>query len=379
MAPDRTPMPGPSRHTAPHIAAGLLLVLHALAHARVGMWAQDGGLWILPGPGGVGARMAGTLLWAGALVEFMGAGLGLLGVPLLRRRWPSALLTGSLASLALLLLFPRGTDWLVGMGISGAATGAWAALRVRDAAGRGRSQEGGGAAETSGAGRAARQSGSSGGGTEGVTERPRTILAALAMLGLILLGAVVLLRPVHRNWGTVAGEAELALPWDEDEQWFYWTNHAVHIQAPPDAVWPWLAQIGQDRGGFYSYDGLENLFGLRIRNADRIHPEWQDIAPGDLVRAAPPDWLGGFFERRIPGGTGWRVDAVEPGRALVLRYWGIFALLPQEDGSTRMLIRTFGGDAGTVGSAILFLTFEPIHFLMERRMLLGIRDRAEGR
>jgi hypothetical protein len=354
MARDQTPRPV-HRRLGLHVAAGLLLALHALAHARAGMWAQDGGLWLLPGPGGVGARMAGTLLWAGALVEFMGAGLGLLGVPLLRVRWRSALLTGSLASVALLLLFPRGTDWLVGMGISGAALGAWGALRVREAAWR------------RGASPSSREM------------RPRPILATLAMLWLILLGAMVLFRPVHRSWGTVAGEAELVLPWDEDEAWFYWTNHAVHIQAPPDSVWPWLAQVGQDRGGFHSYDWLENLFGLRIRNADRIHPEWQDIAPGGFVRAAPSDWLGGFFERRIPGGTGWRVDAVDPGRALVLRYWGIFALLPQEDGSTRMLIRTFGGDAGTIGSAILFLTFEPIHFLMERKMLLGIRDRAEGR
>src|SRR3712207_9310740 len=72
-------------------------------------------------------------------------------------------------------------------------------------------------------------------------------------------------------------------------------QHAIAIDAPLEEVWPWLAQIGQDRGGFYSYDWLENLAGCDIHSADRIHPEWQSPRPGDtlaLVRGWGPKILG---------------------------------------------------------------------------------------
>jgi hypothetical protein len=89
----------------------------------------------------------------------------------------------------------------------------------------------------------------------------------------------------------------------------YETTRAVTIEAPPAAVWPWIVQMGQGRAGFYSYDWLENLFGLEIHNADRIHPEWQDLAPGDTVRLAPADQYGG---RAV-----MRVVHLDPNRALV--------------------------------------------------------------
>ena len=70
------------------------------------------------------------------------------------------------------------------------------------------------------------------------------------------------------------------------------TTEAVWINAPANAVWPWLVQMGQDRGGLYSDETLENLVGLNYHNADRIHPEWQRLAPGDRVRLAPRGWMG---------------------------------------------------------------------------------------
>jgi hypothetical protein len=63
------------------------------------------------------------------------------------------------------------------------------------------------------------------------------------------------------------------------------STRAITIQAPPDAIWPWLVQMGQDRGGFYSHDWLERLFGAEIHNADRIRPEWQTLAVG--TRSGP--------------------------------------------------------------------------------------------
>lgn len=103
--------------------------------------------------------------------------------------------------------------------------------------------------------------------------------------GSSFLGATVLLHPVHRSWGTAAGEAEMALPWDEDEDWFYWTNHAVQIRAPPERVWPWLAQIGQERGGFYSDEWLVNLLpgpvlgGQTSFAGEDLHEPVQEIEP----------------------------------------------------------------------------------------------------
>ena len=70
------------------------------------------------------------------------------------------------------------------------------------------------------------------------------------------------------------------------------TTEGVWIDAEASAVWPWLVQMGQDRGGLYSYEALENFFGLQYHNADRIHPEWQRLAPGDRVRLAPRGWMG---------------------------------------------------------------------------------------
>jgi hypothetical protein len=155
-------------------------------------------------------------------------------------------------------------------------------------------------------------------------------------------------------------------------------DHGVTIAAPAHAIWPWLVQLGQDRGGFYSYDWLERFAGDPIRNADRIHPEWQTLHVGDLVRAAPANYLGGIFGSEL----GWRVTAIDPPRSLVLEGWGAFILRPVNDSTTRLLVRTRGGGtptyAGVALAPIGLLVFEPAHFIMERGMLLGIKRRAEG-
>jgi len=93
--------------------------------------------------------------------------------------------------------------------------------------------------------------------------------------------------PWQRNWGATEEEAAMALPGDTltpppvDQ-----CTRAITIAAPPEAVWPWLVQMGADRGGFYSYAWLENLFGLDIHNADGIVDEWQQLAVGDWVWGA---------------------------------------------------------------------------------------------
>ena len=113
--------------------------------------------------------------------------------------------------------------------------------------------------------------------------------------------------PWQRNWGATEEEVAMALPGDEltpppIEQ----NTRAITIAAPPEEVWPWLVQMGADRGGFYSYAWLENLFGLKIHNADRIVDGWQQLAVGD--------WVWGSRDRS----GGWRVELIEPIGVLVL-------------------------------------------------------------
>ena len=200
------------------------------------------------------------------------------------------------------------------------------------------------------------------------TLRPEAVLAwtTAACLGYGLLIAAT--RPWYLRWGATDDEIRQPLPGDSLMH-RPGAHHAVTIAAPAEAVWPWLAQIGQDRGGFYSYTWLENLALAGIRNADRVHPEWQRLRPGDTVRLA---------SERVYGDLPLlRVAAVEPGRHLVLEGWGAFVLLPAGENTTRLLVRSHARKTGPLGTAFDVLVFEPAHFVMERKMLLGIRRRAE--
>jgi hypothetical protein len=211
-----------------------------------------------------------------------------------------------------------------------------------------------------------------------MTRRTSSIVNGLALCAIALVALVPISRPVYLTWGSTPAELRAVLPGDElAPYWDYQVQHAVTISAAVFEVWPWLAQIGQDRAGFYSYSGLENLVGLGIRNAGRIHPEWQDVKEGDLVRAVPPGWLGGRFH----GTPGWRVARVDRGRALVLDRWGAFVLLPVDEHTTRLVIRSRGRSGDGLAAAAIApvgaMIFEPIHFMMQHRMMLGIKARAE--
>jgi uncharacterized protein YndB with AHSA1/START domain len=188
-----------------------------------------------------------------------------------------------------------------------------------------------------------------------------------------------------RDWGATPeerarswpGEASIPSPSSA-------STLAVSIAAPPEDVWPWLVQIGQDRGGMYSYERLENLFGLDIHNATTVHPEWQQLAPGDRVVVVPPGRMG------MPDGYAFPVAEVVAPRHLVLRQeppehpWNAvwtFALVPEAEGGTRLVSRSRAErQAGVAGrlADVAGLAMSPVIVLMMRRMLLGIKERAEG-
>src|SRR5215216_7840794 len=198
--------------------------------------------------------------------------------------------------------------------------------------------------------------------------RPREGLARV-LRSLDILGAALpwvyafFIRPWHLRWGATDEEVEKPLPGDElVPEPAIESTRAITVNAPVEEVWPWLAQIGQDRGGFYSYEWLENLAGCRMHNADRIHPEWQHRAVGEIVFLHPA--------------TGMKVAAFEPGRAIVLEGWGAFVVDPIDEENTRVILRT-----RVPRGAMLYylLAVEIPHFIMERRMLEGIKERAEKR
>jgi hypothetical protein len=175
-------------------------------------------------------------------------------------------------------------------------------------------------------------------------------------------GYVVVVRPWLRNWGSTPAERVMALPGDETvEDPGFQTTRAVTVDAPVERVWPWLAQIGQDRGGFYSYAWLENLAGCRLRNADRIHPEWQHREVGETVLLHPA--------------SGLKLARFDPDRALAFEAGWYFAVKAM-DGRTRLIAR--GRVPRGLGSLVYAALLEIPHFIMERKMLLGIKERAEG-
>jgi hypothetical protein len=210
------------------------------------------------------------------------------------------------------------------------------------------------------------------------------LLKAFAGLAGVGLGALAVynykLRPWHLRWGATDEELTATLPGDEIKpDAGIQVTHAITIAAPPPVVWKWLVQIGQDRGGFYSYDKLENMFDLRIHNTEEIKPEWQTLKVGDFVRSAHENWLGGNYKEK----TGWFVVRMKETSALVLRdevergSWA-FILRPADGAQTRLIIRARGSKPASLPLKLFhYGFFEPAHFIMERKMLLTLKKRAE--
>jgi hypothetical protein len=177
-----------------------------------------------------------------------------------------------------------------------------------------------------------------------------------------LLAYVTILRPWSRRWGASLEETTMPLPGDElVEDPGIMMTRAVTIEAPVDAVWAWLAQIGQDRGGFYSYEWLENLAGCEMHNADQVHPEWQRRVVGETVRLHPA--------------TGLKVARFEPGRSYAFEGGWYFVLQPISPTRSRLLARSRVPRGLPRIAYVVFI--ELPHFIMERKMLDGIRVRAE--
>jgi hypothetical protein len=180
------------------------------------------------------------------------------------------------------------------------------------------------------------------------------------------------------NWGATEAETAMDLPGDEIVATpSYRSTRALTIDAPVEDVWPWLAQVGQDRGGFYSYSWFENLILADIHNAGIIHPEWQVRREGEILALTSRNYPLGLIKRE-GGSLGPRVRQFEPNSSIVLEGWGSFVLQTVDEGKTRFIVRDPTKPMSVPVRLLWSLFFEPGHFAMERQMMKGLKLRAEG-
>jgi hypothetical protein len=219
-------------------------------------------------------------------------------------------------------------------------------------------------------------------------DRRLKFLLAVAIPGGAITAYSFLIRPWMLQWG--ASDAELKTRWPGDDltpKSSGGCTRAITIQAPPEQVWPWIVQMGQDRAGFYSYTWLENLFRADMRNTYRLVPDWQTRRVGEDF------WMAA---KHRYGGQGRMVVArLEPARALVLVMpqdarsaiengyaphgsWS-FMLQPVSGNATRLIMRSVDAESGPpMGKVGGYAFFEPAHFIMERKMMLRIKALSEG-
>ncbi len=213
------------------------------------------------------------------------------------------------------------------------------------------------------------------------------VIAGLTAGTAAALAYLLKVRPWIRTWGATPAEVARTYPGDErvpnpklD------LTHAITIQAPPEKIWPWLIQLGQGRAGMYSYDWIENLMGLDIHTRPQVLNEFQTLKAGDTVPLEP-------------GGIGPVVAEMEPNRYLLLASdsaersgldpsgqtpyadmfltW-LFYLEPLHKDATRLIERVrVQWLPGFPADLDLYLFWEPGSFLMERKMLLKIKELAE--
>ena len=214
------------------------------------------------------------------------------------------------------------------------------------------------------------------------------LLLAIGALATLAMGAYAwLVRPRMLRWG--ATDDEVADPFPGEDFVDGGTRSATMaatIDAPPERVWPWLLQMGTDRGGWYSWDHLDN-FGHK--SADRLHEEWQDVTVGSRMNG------------KADGSEFWEVVALEPERFLCLRMsldlkgrhfdpagerprfftdstWG-FQLKPLPEGRTRLIVSGYWAFSPRFLKPVMsFFALEPSHWIMQTRQFTNLKRLAEG-
>ena len=199
-----------------------------------------------------------------------------------------------------------------------------------------------------------------------------TVIIIAAVAAIASYAAIV--RPRMLAWGATEAERTAPLPGDDVVPHArYVTTRAMTIDAPAASVWPWLVQMGQDRAGFYTHNWVERLLRSGIPDVDVVHPEWQTLAVGDLMRTNHD--IGGKP-------MGWPVVIVDPPRAIVVRSRGMpagtfaFVLKPIDADHTRLIVRDRA--AWRIPELpFAALIYEPLHAYMETGLMRGLQQRAQ--
>ncbi len=198
----------------------------------------------------------------------------------------------------------------------------------------------------------------------------KRLFAGIGIALVVLSVGYIALRPFHLRWG--ASDADLQRPMPGDLSGSRWTR-AILIEATPEQIWPWLVQFGQGRGGWYSYDWLENLLGFDIHTADHILPEYQDTQVG-----TPICMSGSFCPSQVHviepyQWFGWQATD-ETGQPV---WTFVFGLFPEGANRTRLVVRESFDPAFMPPAAVVALEIPDV--VMELKMLESLKARAEGR
>ncbi len=204
-------------------------------------------------------------------------------------------------------------------------------------------------------------------------EIPSLFKSLLIIIFIILLQLSIydlFLKPIITTWGAPVKEISMSMAGD-NKALTVTSTRAILINAPKAEVWEWLIQLGADRGGFYSYEFIERALGYKTRQQNSITPEFKTIAVGNIIR-------GSIDENSSIIPYNFRVLYVKPEDTFVLENWGTFLLEEVNNQQTRLVIRTQEAEGSTPWLRVAQYIAIPLHFIMERRTLMGIKARAEA-
>jgi hypothetical protein len=190
------------------------------------------------------------------------------------------------------------------------------------------------------------------------------------MISLQLIIGITVIKPLILTWGSTDQEVAMSMPGDHLTP-FISSTRGITINAPISEVWDWLIQLGADRGGFYSYWFIERPLGYKFRDQKRIESEFKDMKVGRIISAS-------LDQSNSVIKYSWPIVAVDPGKSFVLKGWGCFLLNEIDPRQTRLIVRTHGRPLSGWVDQLKYFFMMPLHYLMERRMLTGIKDRAEA-
>ncbi|MBN1143300.1 MAG: hypothetical protein JXA72_02710 [Bacteroidales bacterium] len=196
----------------------------------------------------------------------------------------------------------------------------------------------------------------------------KSIAILILVLSIEFVVYLIFFRPYLLNWGATPGERAMAMQGDKYAETISCTR-AVEITRPAAEVWPYVAALGADRRGFYSYEFLERPLGYgtaKIPDLKNI-----DMPVGRLIPYTKPDAEGNFHD-------GFKIIESEQGKYFVLQVWGEFRLTETTEGNTRLLVRTHWPNKQGILHRLWTAVFDAGHYIMERRMMLGMKDAAES-